>query len=108
MNLANILALLLQDPKKIEETAISLINMFKATTAPVVVAVPSTPAQGDLPAIPSVEKKPSDAIKELQTMLNMVLKPQPPLVVDGWLGAKTERAIHDGLAMLKPYLAMLG
>jgi len=94
-----------------KDTAIAtintLINMYKATTAPVQTTVPATPESGDVPAMPSITKKKSPEIEELQAFLNLAVKPQPPLAVDGWLGPKTEAAIHQGVEMLKPYLPML-
>jgi hypothetical protein len=108
MNLSSIFALILSNPKAIEDTVAGLINMFKATTAPAPVTVPGVPASGPTAAIAAVSKKPSEAIRALQKLLNQFVKPQPALVEDGWLGAKTEAAIMSGLTMAKPYLSMLG
>lgn len=41
------------------------------------------------------------AVKDLQQFLNLALGLNPPLVVDGWLGPKTDAAIEQGIAMLK-------
>jgi hypothetical protein len=46
-------------------------------------------------------KVPSRAIKDLQALLNVIVKPDPLLAVDGWLGPRTEEAIEEGIAMLK-------
>lgn len=56
------------------------------------------------PTAPTATTKvsvPNAAIKDLQTFLNAVLKIDPPLVVDGWLGPKTDAAIEQGIALLK-------
>ncbi len=108
MNLGSIISLILANHTQIEETVAGLINMFKATTAPAPVTVSSVPAVGGNPVLPATKKAPSPVIKDVQTLLNEILKIDPPLVVDGWLGEKTEKAIADGLVMAKPYLAMLG
>ncbi len=108
LTLRSILSLILANPEKDAEIVTGLINMFKATTAPAPVTVPSTPAVGGNPVLPATKKAPSPVIKDVQTLLNEILKIDPPLVVDGWLGEKTEKAIADGLVMAKPYLAMIG
>ncbi len=107
MNLSSILALILSNPQAIESTIIGLINMFKATTAPAPITVPGTPETSTAPAVLAVAKKPSEAIRALQKILNEFVKPQPALVEDGWLGAKTEAAILTAINMARPYLAML-
>jgi len=43
---------------------------------------------------------PSEAIKDLQLMLNAVLQLDPPLDADGWIGPLTEAAIKQGIAKL--------
>jgi hypothetical protein len=110
MTLGSILSLVLSNPQAIEETVSRLVNMFKATTAPTHVDVPATPAVPDIgaPATPAITKKPSDAIKQVQHLLNQFVKPTPPLAEDGWLGPRTEKAITDGIALAKPYLSMFG
>jgi hypothetical protein len=108
MSLSSLLALVLSDPKKVTDTVAGLVNMFKATTAAAPVTVPAVPATDTAPAVPAVTKKPSATIKSMQHLLNQVVKPQPPLKEDGWLGDKTEAAIASAIAMAQPYLAMLG
>ena len=46
-------------------------------------------------------KVPSRAIKDLQALLNIIVRPDPLLKVDGWLGPRTEEAIEAGIAKLK-------
>lgn len=46
-------------------------------------------------------KVPSKAIKDLQQLLNIIIQPNPPLEVDGWLGPQTEAAIEAGIAKLR-------
>ena len=75
----------------------SLGDFFR-TPAPVPVPVP-TP---DNPP-PLKPTAPDQAIKDLQTFLNAALTLKPPLVVDGWLGPKTDAAIEAGIAMLRSY-----
>ena len=60
---------------------------------------PDTPLPAGLP--PGVVPVPDAAIKALQALLNTLLALDPPLVVDGWLGPKTDAAIMDGIAKLK-------
>jgi len=60
------------------------------------------------PTPPSVTAKASEAVKQLQTVLNSVLNLNPPLVVDGYLGPKTEAAIMAALKMAQPYMKMFG
>ena len=86
--------------KIIDIVAPSVISIFRQTTAP------TAPTPMAAPTV-TVERKPSEAVKEIQDVLNTVLKIEPPLHVDGWLGPQTEKAIHDGIAKLKPYLSML-
>jgi hypothetical protein len=50
---------------------------------------------------PHNEPAASDAIRNLQALLNKFVVPSPDLKVDGWLGPKTEKAINDGIAMLR-------
>ena len=64
---------------------VSFIQNFSKT-----VASPTPP----LPLAPV----PSAAIKDLQTLLNVVLGTN--LEVDGWLGPETEAAIEQGIAKL--------
>ena len=54
----------------------------------------------DTPLIAVPTAKASAAVADLQRLLNAVVDPQPPLVVDGWLGPKTEAAIELGIAKL--------
>lgn len=62
----------------------------------------STGLATDAPVTPSTTvRMPSQAIKDLQKLLNLVVDPHPPLVVDGWVGPKTEEAIQIGIAKLK-------
>lgn len=118
MTLASILALILQNPQAIESTVAGLVNMFKATTAPAPVVVPAIPATGSTPAAPAVEKKPSDVVRDLQTMMvqvvqNLRLTPPAglkhgwPIKADGWLGDDTEKTIAVVLAAAKPYLSLI-
>lgn len=101
-SLSGILSVILANPKTIESTVNAIVNMFKATTATTPTTVPASPTTA------AVEKAPSDVVKELQALLNKVVKPQPPLAEDGWMGEKTEAAIKQALVMAKPYLSMLG
>ena len=50
---------------------------------------------------PVAPTTPNAAIKDLQMFLNVALSLNPPLVVDGWLGPKTNDAIEAGIAKLK-------
>ncbi len=102
MTPAAIFAMLLANPKTIQSTVDGLVHMFKATTAEAPVQVPVGATAG------SVARAPSDTIKAVQKLLNQIVKPQPPLQEDGWLGPRTEQAIKAGLAMAQPYIAMLG
>lgn len=87
----NIVTILKQVP-----TIVSLLEnitkAFASDTPP-----PSPPAV--IP--PGTAAHPSAAIKDLQALLNKLVKPTPPLDEDGWLGPKTEAAIEGGIAMLK-------
>jgi lysozyme family protein len=102
MTPASILALILSNPQAIQSTVDGLVHMFKATTAVAPVQVPVGSTAG------AVARAPSDTIKAVQKLLNQIVKPQPPLQEDGWLGPRTEKAIRDGLAMAQPYITMLG
>lgn len=102
--LATVLAQVAANPQGAQDIVAGLINLFKATTAPTPILTPG------VPGVPgsAVKKAPHPAVKQLQAMLNRLVKPQPPLDEDGWLGAKTEDAIMKGLEMLKPYEGFLG
>lgn len=77
-------------------TIVSLLgNLTKAFASDI--PPPSPPAV--IP--PGTTAHPSAAIKDLQTLLNKLVKPTPLLDEDGWLGPKTEAAIERGIAMLK-------
>ena len=55
------------------------------------------------PSAPTPDTKvpvPNEAIKHLQTMLNVALALIPPLKVDGWLGPKTDAAIEAAIVKL--------
>ena len=60
-----------------------------------------TPVPTIAPVITVSARKASQAIADLQAVLNTVLGLDPPLVVDGWLGSKTEAAIEQAIAKLK-------
>jgi hypothetical protein len=75
----------------------SLADLLR-TPAPVPVPVP-TP---DNPP-PLNPQAPNQAIKDLQTFLNAALSLNPPLVVDGWLGPKTDAAIEAGIVKIRSY-----
>lgn len=60
---------------------------------------PPKPAPDVVP--PGTVAHPSAAIRDLQHLLNAVVKPSPPLAEDGWLGPQTEAVIETGIAMLK-------
>lgn len=75
-----------------------LISLAKNLATGLATNEPPTPAK-TIPA--GTVKVPSRAIKDLQKLLNAVVKPQPPLDVDGWLGPRTEEAIEAGIAKLK-------
>lgn len=101
-SLQSLLALALQNADKIPQ----LINMFKATTAPT--PVTTTPPEGKGA---QVVKKPDEAIRELQQMLNKLasfIGLKEPLEEDGWLGDKTDAAIRLALKAAKPYLSFIG
>jgi hypothetical protein len=82
------------------------IDSLHVTTAPTA-APGATTTPGQAPAPPTATG-PIDEIKQLQIFLNEAMTPNPPLVVDGWLGPKTKALLLAGLAKLKPYLPMLG
>ena len=60
----------------------------------------ANPPLADAPLVAVPTAKASAAVADLQRLLNAVANPQPPLVVDGWLGPKTEAAIELGIAKL--------
>lgn len=71
----------------------SMVKNYFSATQPTSVATVTTTA--------TMVSKRSDAIAALQTLLNHLLKLDPPLEADGWLGKKTEDAINQGIAALK-------
>ncbi len=71
----------------------SLKSTFVSPTPPVAPTAPGTVA---VPA-PAADQ----AVKDLQSFLNTALALNPPLVVDGWLGPKTDAAIEAGIAQLR-------
>lgn len=60
---------------------------------------PPKPAPATIPA--GAVAHPSAAIKDLQHLMNAIVKPTPPLDEDGWLGPQTEAVIETAIAMLK-------
>lgn len=97
----------------VDTIAPEVIKLFGKTTAPAQPPAPppSTPVVAPVPNPGTsvvLNRAPSAAIRELQHILNETVHPQPPLKEDGWLGPKTERALLQGLAMAKPYLASFG
>jgi len=60
-----------------------------------------TPISIEATALAISPPKASEAIKDLQKLLNVALMLNPPLDVDGWLGPKTENAIEMGIYKLK-------
>ncbi len=90
-----IFAYVLAHPEGIEAGAKTLINMFKATTAP-------TATTTGL-----VNIGPSPAIEALQAFMNLLPLGLPSLKTDGYLGPKTEAAVLAMLALAKPYLSLL-
>ncbi len=72
---------------------VSFIQNF-AKSAALPTAPPPEPYLAPLVPVPSA------AIKDLQTMLNIVLQLNPPLDEDGWIGPLTEAAIEQAIAKL--------
>ncbi len=70
-----------------------LMKAMSATSAP----IPTTETV-------RVTKGPSDAIRQLQALINKFDPPTPRLAEDGWLGPKTEAAIASAVAKLRPFL----
>ena len=56
----------------------------------------ANPPLADAPLVAVPTAKASAAVADLQRLLNAVVNPQPPLVVDGWLGPKTEASDRAG------------
>lgn len=72
----------------------SAITNFHAPTRPAApVPVDDAPA--------GTVASPDEFIKHLQSFLNLAVKPNPLLVVDGWLGDRTRAAGEAGIAMLE-------
>jgi hypothetical protein len=107
MNLAlifsTILAAAAQNPQGLISVIQPWINMYMASTAKTVIAIPAV-----LPGGAPLTRGPMEEIRVLQHLLNQALKPNPPLDEDGWLGSKTRAAILQGAEKLQPYLALLG
>ncbi len=78
------------------QTILSLLNYasnnWKTTTAP-----------NKSTTVPH----PSQAIKDLQALLNKVLNLNPTLIEDGWLGPKTETAIEQGITLIRTTLGIV-
>jgi hypothetical protein len=83
------------------KTAMPLIVSLLSNTAGTLKTI--NPPLPDAPLIAVPTAKASAAIADLQRLLNAVADPQPPLVVDGWLGPRTEEAIELGIAKLKSF-----
>ncbi len=75
----------------------NVVTTFKATTTPVPVGIPLIPEPVGSP-IPQIAGKPSEFVRNGQHLINLYLKPVPPLVEDGWLGKKTEDVIRKAVA----------
>ncbi len=60
-----------------------------------------------LPSNNTTVPHPSQAIKDLQALLNKVLNLNPPLIEDGWLGPKTETAIEQGISLIRTTLGIV-
>lgn len=100
MNFADIISTIIKQGPSVEAFVAEFIKSFKTTTAPA--PTTATTSSG------SVTIGPSPVIKDVQHLLNLFVKPVPPLKEDGWLGKKTEDALGQAVAMAKPYLALLG
>lgn len=76
-----------------------VISLLKSVIETFGSIAPPAPAPTTVP--PGAIAHPSQAIKDLQTLLNVVVKPTPPLEVDGWLGPQTEAVIETAIGLLK-------
>lgn len=90
----NIWTLVLQEFPSIVKTVNEVFGSIKAT-APVLLGEQPTPSQKN-----PVSAHPYETIKAMQRILNQYLVLNPPLVVDGIWGPKTDAAVNT---MLKKY-----
>ncbi len=84
----------------IAQLAPSIISLLSNTSS---ILKSDTPIPIEANALSISPPKASEAIKNLQKLLNTALILNPPLVEDGWLGPKTEAAIEAGIARLKSF-----
>ena len=81
----------------IAQLAPTIISLLSNTSS---VLKTNTPIPIEADSLSISPPKASEAIKDLQKLLNIALILNPPLVEDGWLGPKTEAAIEAGIARL--------
>lgn len=87
------------DLTSILSAAPQVISLLKSVIETFGSISPPHPAPAVVP--PGAVAHPSQAIKDLQNLLNAVVKPTPPLEADGWLGPQTEAVIETAIALLK-------